>query len=98
MYGVKIRIRRITEISPPDTFVECVFTDYDGQVHYFRDKLPVFTSEWEPQIPCDGVIRCSVTRMHEHYAENSTMLPDDVESTMGKQSFRVALSDLKDNV
>lgn len=51
MYGVKIRIRRITEISPPDTFVECVFTDYDGQVHYFRDKLPVFTSEWEPQIP-----------------------------------------------
>lgn len=98
MYGVKVRIRRILEASPTDTFVECLLTDYDGQEHYFRDKLHLFCTEWEPQIPCEGVIRCSLIRETPQYAEISTMLPDDVESTMGEYRFRVPCCDLIDNV
>jgi hypothetical protein len=97
MYGVKVRIRRILEECPPDTFVECLFTDYDGQTHYFRDKLPVFCTEWEPKIPCDGVIRCRVTEEAEKWVMIDTMLPDDVESTMGEYKFKVSRSDLTDN-
>ena len=98
MYGVKVYIRRITEISPPDTFVECMLTDFGGQEHYFRDKLSVFSAEWEPQIPCAGVIRCSLIAQTAQYAEISTMLPDDVESTMGVYRFKVPLTELVDNV
>ena len=98
MYGVKVRIRRITEVHPPDTFVECLFTDFDGQTHYFRDKLHIFTAEWEPQIPCDGVIRCRVTEEAAKWVMIDTMLPDDVESTMGVYKFKIAKCDLVDNV
>lgn len=96
MYGIKVRIRCITDESFP-RFAECVMTDYDGMTHTFRDKLPVFTAEHDPMIPGDGVIRCSVIRETAKYAEVDTTLPDDVESVMGETRFRIALSDLTDN-
>ncbi len=96
MYGIKVRIRCIIDESYPK-FVECVLTDYDGMTHIFRDKLPIFSAEYDPMIPGDGIIRCSVIRETEHFAEVDTALPDDVESIMGVNKFRIAICDLTDS-
>ena len=48
-------------------------------------------------MPCDGVIRCRVTEEAEKWVMIDTMLPDDVESTMGEYKFKVSRSDLTDN-
>ncbi len=96
MYGIKVRIRCITDESQP-RFAECVLTDYDGMTHFFRDKLPVFTSEFDPLLPCDGIIRCSLIHQTAVYADVDTLLPDDVESTMGETHFRIAIADLTEN-
>lgn len=96
MYGIKVRIRCITDESYP-RFAECILTDYDGMTHIFRDKLPVFTADSDPMIPGDGFIRCSVIREMPLYAEVDTVLPDDVESIMGQTRFRIAYDNLTDN-
>ena len=96
MYGIKVRIRCITDESYP-RFAEALLTDFDGMTHIFRDKLPVFTADCEPMIPGDGVIRCSVIRETAQYAEVDTTLPDDVESIMGETRFRIASCDLTEN-
>jgi hypothetical protein len=96
MYGIKVRIRCITDESYP-RFAEALLTDFDGMTHIFRDKLPVFTADCEPMIPGDGVIRCSVIRETAQYAEVDTTLPDDVESIMGETRFRIARCDLTEN-
>jgi hypothetical protein len=97
MYGIKVRIRSLTADYGYDKFVECMLTDYDGHTHYFRDKLPVFTPDITANLPCDGVIRCMLKEEHPKYAVVDTMLPDDVESTMGEHRFRVSYDDLVDN-
>ena len=96
MYGIKVRIRCIIDESFP-RFAEAVMTDFVGMTHIFRDKLPVFTAEYEPMIPGDGIIRCSVIRETAQYAEVDTTLPDDVESIMGETRFRIAPADLTEN-
>jgi hypothetical protein len=96
MYGIKVRIRCITDESYP-RFAEALLTDFDGMTHIFRDKLPVFTADCEPMIPGDGIIRCSVIRETAQYAEVDTTLPDDVESIMGETRFRIARCDLTEN-
>lgn len=96
MYGLKVRIRSIIDDSYPK-WVECVMTDYEGQTHYFRDKLPVFSMESEPMIPGDGIIRCTVIRETPMYTEIDTSLPDGVESTMGVNRFIVSGEDLTDD-
>ncbi len=96
MYGIKVRIRCIIDETYP-RFAECVLTDFDGMTHIFRDKLPVFSAEYDPIIPGDGVIRCSVIRETPLYAEVDTSLPDDVESIMGENRFRIAYCDLTDH-
>lgn len=95
MYGIKVRIRCIIDEAYP-RFVECTLTDYDGMTHIFRDKLPVFSAEYDPMIPGEGLIRCSLLRETPLYAEVDTVLPDDVESIMGQTSFRIAYADLSD--
>ena len=62
MYGLKVRIRRVTENDRYPERVECFMTDYEGQTHFFEDKVTAFTSESDPMIPGDGVIRCTVLR------------------------------------
>ena len=96
MYGIKVRIRCIIDETFP-RFAECTLTDYDGMTHFFRDRLPVFSTDSDPMIPGEGVIRCSVIREERNYAEVDTALPDNVESIMGKNKFRIALSDLTEN-
>ncbi len=97
MYGLKVRIRRVTE---PDVYperVECFMTDYEGQTHFFEDKLTVFSSESNPMIPGDGVIRCTVLREMPLFVEVDTALPDGVESTMGRTVFCVSREDLTED-
>ena len=97
MYGLKVRIRTVIEPTDPIS-VECVMTDYEGQTHYFREKLPNVSTELSPMIPGDGVIRCSVLHETNKYAEIDTSLPDGVESTMGISRFKVHIQDLTDTV
>ena len=96
MYGLKVRIRCVTDHTQPVS-VECVMTDYEGQTHYFRDKLSAFSMESDPMIPGDGIIRCSLIREEPMFAEIDTALPDNVESTMGQTRFQVCYSDLTDH-
>ena len=97
MYGIKVRIRSLLEDRDYDKIVECMLTDYDGHPHYFRDKLTSFYPDTDAVLPCDGVIRCMLKEEHPKYAVVDTMLPDDVESTMGEYRFRVSYDDLTDN-
>lgn len=96
MYGLKVRIRNVTDEAYPQ-WVECVMTDFEGQTHYFRDKLPIFTTDSDPMIPADGVIRCTVIRETPLYVEIDTSLPDGVESTMGISRFAVSREDLTED-
>lgn len=96
MYGIKVRIRCITDEAFP-RFAEAILTDFDGMTHIFRDKLPVFIADSDPMIPGEGIIRCSVLRETAQFAEVDTTLPDDVESIMGETRFRIPLSGLTEN-
>ena len=98
MYGLKVRVRAVIDDTSDPVRVECVMTDFDGQTHIFRDKLPIFCAEFAPVVPCDGIIRCTLTDETPLYAEISTALPDAVESIMGVDRFRVSKDDLIDNV
>ena len=95
MHALRVRIRRVLSTEAPVT-VECMMTDYAGQMHYFHNRLSAFTAESDPMIPGDGLIRCTVRAEHPLFAEVSTELPDFIESTAGLTEFRVACSDLTD--
>lgn len=97
MYGLKVRIRRVIENDTYPERVECFMTDYEGQTHFFEDKLPVFTAESDPMIPGDGVIRCTVLREMPLFVEVDTSLPDGVESTAGRTVFSVSRDDLTED-
>ena len=97
MYGIKVRIRSLVADYGYDKLVECILTDYDGQTHIFQDKLPIFCTDTEAHLPCDGVIRCMVKEEHPSYAVVDTVLPDDVETVFGQSRFRVSYDDLVDN-
>ena len=97
MYGLKVRIRRVTENDRYPERVECFMTDYEGQTHFFEDKVTAFTSESDPMIPGDGVIRCTVLREMPLFVEVDTALPDGVESTMGRTVFCVSRDDLTED-
>lgn len=97
MYGLKVRIRCLTDESEPPA-AECVMTDFDGRTHFFCEQLSCISTELHPMIPGDGIIRCSVIRETEHYTEIDTSLPDNIASTMGQSRFRVHPQDLTDNV
>lgn len=98
MYGLKVRIRRVTETDTYPETVECFLTDYEGQTHFFEDKLTVFTSETDPMIPGDGIIRCTVLREMPLFTEVDTSLPDGVASTTGRTVFCVSKEDLTEYV
>lgn len=97
MYGLKVRIRNVIDAGDPVS-VECVMTDFEGQTHYFRERLSNVSTELNPMIPGDGVIRCSVLREAALFTEIDTSLPDGVESTMGQTRFKVHPQDLSDSV
>ena len=97
MYGMKVRIRRVIENDTYPERVECFMTDYEGQTHFFEDKLTAFTGETDPMIPGDGVIRCTVLREMPLFVEVDTALPDNVESTMGKTVFCISWDDLTED-
>ena len=97
MYGLKVRIRRVIENDTYPERVECFLTDFEGQTHFFEDKLPVFTADPDPMIPGDGVIRCTLLREMPLFVEVDTSLPDGVESTMGKTVFCVARENLTED-
>ena len=97
MNGLKVRIRRVIENDTYPERVECFMTDYEGQTHFFEDKLPVFTAETDPMIPGDGVIRCTVLREMPLFVEVDTSLPDGVESTTGRTVFSVSRDDLTED-
>lgn len=86
--GVKVTITRITDDSFP-SFVEAMLTDYQGEAHYFTDKLPVFSLEDNPKLPYDGTIRCIVIQDNTESCLIDTSVPDDVRSIQGIFTFEV---------
>lgn len=97
MYGLKVRIRRVTQNDSYPEKVECFLTDFEGQTHFFEDKLTAFSADPDPMIPGDGIIRCTVVREMPLFVEVDTSLPDGVESTMGKTVFCVSHDDLTED-
>lgn len=76
MADVLVHILKITDDSFP-VFVECALVDRTGKIHYFRDKLPVFSSEHGAAVPGIGKIKMSYPsgaarhRNHRHVARRS---------------------------
>ena len=91
--ATKVMITKITDESFP-TFVEAVLTDYHGETHYFTDKLPIFSLERTPKLPCEGVIRCIIIQDNGETCLIDTSLPDGVWSTQGLFSFEVLKTQL----
>ena len=91
--AVKVTITKITDNSFP-IFVEAEFTDFYGETHCFSDKLPIFSLEHNPKLPCEGVIRCIVIQDNGETCLIDTSLPDGVWSTQGLFSFEVLKTQL----
>ncbi|MBQ8934927.1 MAG: hypothetical protein IJ049_00775 [Oscillospiraceae bacterium] len=88
MFCVKVDILSMTDDAQP-VFVECSLVDCNGNIHLFRDKLPVFTKEDAPKVPCEGVLRCTILQEKRDTVVIDTSLPDDIESSDGKTVFEV---------
>ena len=86
--AVKVTITKITDTSFP-IFVETEFTDCHGETHCFPDKLPIFSSECNPVLPCEGSLRCTILQDNGETCLIDTSIPDGVWSTQGLFSFEV---------
>lgn len=95
--ATKVMITKITDESFP-IFVEAVLTDYHGKSHYFTDKLPIFSLEHTPDLPCEGAIRCVIIQDNGESCLIDTSIPDDVQSTQGVFSFKVPKSQIIFNI
>ena len=88
MLEVKIEIVRVIDKSYP-VFVEARLTDCNGNAHCFHDKLPVFTLNEPKNIPCDGIIRCTLITENADTVLIDTLTPDDIESLDGVSRFEI---------
>ena len=91
--AIKIMITKITDEAFP-IFVEAVLTDCHGETHCFSDKLPIFSSEYNPVLPCEGTLRCTILQDNGETCLIDTSLPDGVWSTQGLFSFEVLKTQL----
>lgn len=89
----KVMITKITDEAFP-IFVEAVLTDCHGETHYFTDKLPIFSLERTPKLPCEGTLRCTILQDNGETCLIDTSLPDGVWSTQGLFSFEVLKTQL----
>lgn len=91
--AIKVMITKITDEAFP-IFVEAVLTDCHGETHCFSDKLPIFSSEYNPVLPCEGTLRCTILQDNGETCLIDTSLPDGVWSTQGLFSFEVLKTQL----
>lgn len=91
--AIKVMITKITDEAFP-IFVEAVLTDCHGEAHCFSDKLPIFSSEYNTVLPCEGTLRCTIIQDNGETCLIDTSLPDGVWSTQGLFSFEVLKTQL----
>ena len=91
--AIKVMITKITDEAFP-IFVEAMLTDCHGEIHCFSDKLPIFSSEYNLVLPCEGTLRCTILQDNGETCLIDTSLPDGVWSTQGLFSFEVLKTQL----
>ena len=89
MASVSVTIIKVTDDGTYPMWAEAQLTDRFGEVHIFRDKLPIFMAHDPTEIPCEGIIGCRVTEERDGYCIVDTSLPDDVEDDEGRTRFEV---------
>ena len=77
---VRVDITDITDDSGYPTFVRFAFTDIEGKRHFFVDKLPIISAEYEVQLPCEGALRCHIIAEKPDSYVIDTTFPDFVDS------------------
>jgi hypothetical protein len=88
MAEVKVTISKCVDMSQP-IFVEFEFADCNGIKHIFVDKLPIVSASSDIELPCDGVLRCTIVSENDRTYIIDTSTPFDVESNSGESRFEV---------
>ena len=89
MSSVKVNILEIVDISFP-IFVRFELIDKKGISHYFIDKVPVISDDYDLVPPCIGYMRCNIIKETENSFIIDTAFPDDIESLNGEYKFEVS--------
>ena len=55
-------------------------SDIEGKRHFFVDKLPIISAEYEVQLPCEGALRCHIIAEKPDSYVIDTTFPDFVDS------------------
>jgi hypothetical protein len=92
-----VRIVRFVSDDPQPGIVACEFTDADGRIHTFIDKVPIFTAESLDAAsfyPQPGSAACEVLARWQNangqeLARVTTAIPFGIHSTEGLSEFVV---------
>lgn len=90
--NLEITIDEIVDDSFYPGICKASFVDINGKKHIFTDKIPIFTTESNPDIPSKGLLRCEVVENKEDVVIINTEIPDCVEDQNGEYIFEVDIS------
>jgi hypothetical protein len=99
MPELRLQIVRFVDEHQPG-FVDCEFTDADGQPHTIIDKVPVVSLEYldaRSTYPRPGAVRCQVLeqwRRADGVKVSRISLSDGIETVDGRSEFVVAASEV----
>jgi hypothetical protein len=96
---IKIEIVSFDDVSNPG-WVECRLVDANGREHWFREKVPVVTTDniWsDSDFPQEGEIACRILNAGPERILIDTELPWGIESTTGQTQFEVKRAQLVPN-
>ena len=94
MANVKVNVLKIVDMSFP-IFVKFELIDCNSVSHYFIDKVPVISDNYDLIPPCTGNMRCSIIRETNNTIIIDTSKPDDIESLNGEYQFEVFKEQVK---
>ena len=93
MLEISICINKIVAKDSYDVICEAFFIDYYGEKHTFRDKLPIFYSNYSqngtPKVPIAGIIRGELIEKRVESVVVNCEFPDDVADMDGNYIFEV---------
>ena len=94
MANVKVNVLEIVDMVFP-IFVKFELIDCNSVSHYFIDKVPVISDNYDLIPPYTGNMRCSSIRETNNTIIIDTSKPDDIESLNGEYQFEVFKEQVK---
>ena len=94
MANVKVNVLEIVDMSFP-IFVKFELIDCNSVSHYFIDKVPVISDNYDLIPPYTGNMRCSIIMETNNTIIIDTSKPDDIESLNGEYQFEVFKEQVK---